>query len=136
MHHIRKLLPAKVAGVQELRLIVEENKNAFDQGLFRILQEGELSIQVGLSRQASVTADSLHSASPQLRYRVEQFKSNTLASLHGAIRLVLESIAVLRKATSDVGWKEEDSRTQAIFATMCSLADKAQAPSASSMAVY
>ena len=45
----------------------------------------------------------------------DQMKSKTLPSLHGAIRLVLESIAVLRKSTSDVGWKEEDSRTQAIF---------------------
>ena len=59
-----------------------------------------------------------------------------LASLHGASRLVLESIAVLRKASSVAGWKEEDSRTQAIFATICSLADKAQPPAASSMAVY
>ena len=66
----------------------------------------------------------------------DQMKSKTLPSLHGAISLVLESIAVLQKATSDVGWKEEDIRTQAIFATMCCLADKAQPPAASSMAVY
>ena len=82
------MLPAKVSGVQEVRLIVEENKSAFDQGLFSILHEGELSVQVGLSRQASVTADSLHSASPQLRYTVEQMKSKTVASLHGSSRLV------------------------------------------------
>ena len=50
VHHIHKLLPAKVSGVKELRLLVEENKSAFDQGLFSILHEGELSVQVGLSR--------------------------------------------------------------------------------------
>ena len=66
----------------------------------------------------------------------DQMKSKTLPSLHGAIRFVLESIAVLRNSTTDVGWKEEDSRTQAIFATMSSLADKAQPPAASSMAAY
>ena len=65
----------------------------------------------------------------------DQIKSKTLPSLHGAIRLVLESSAVLRKSRSDVGWKEEDSSTQAFFATVCSLADKAQPPSPSSMAV-
>ena len=37
------------------------------------MHEGELSVQVGLSRQASVTADSLHSGSPQLRCMVEGF---------------------------------------------------------------
>ena len=44
----------------------------------------------------------------------DQMQSKTLPSFHGASRLVLESIAVLRKSTSDVGWKEEDSRTQTI----------------------
>ena len=39
----------------------------------------------------------------------DQVQSKALPSSHGAIRLVLESIVVLRKATSDVGWKEENS---------------------------
>ena len=71
VHHIQNHLPSKVAGVQELRRIVEDHKTAFDQRLFSILHEGELFLQVGLSRQASIRADTSISMRPRLRCTVE-----------------------------------------------------------------
>ena len=109
------------------------------QFLFRCLGdekcvvESLLSQSFAFARTAGWAVQTVETLVQRMR---DQMQSKTLLSLHSAISLVLESIAVLRKAASDAGWKEEDSRTQAIFATICSLADKAQPPAASSMAVY
>ena len=62
--------------------------------------------------------------------------SKTLGVLSNALGLLLTNITVLRQSVKDVKWKEEESRAQAIFAAMCSLAVKDQPPSASSTAVW
>eukprot|EP00973_Karenia_brevis_P035777 4936688-Karenia_brevis.AAC.1 len=56
-----------MAGVQELRVIVEGHKSALDRGLFNILREGKPFVQVGLERQAEKKTDTSSSTSPRLR---------------------------------------------------------------------
>eukprot|EP00973_Karenia_brevis_P031983 4413929-Karenia_brevis.AAC.1 len=41
--------------------------------------------------------------------------SKTLTALNSAVGFLLESITVLRKSVKDVSWKEEESRSQAMF---------------------
>ena len=48
--------------------------------------------------------------------------SKTLGVLSNAIGFLLPNITVLRQSVKDVKWKEQESRAQAIFAAMCSLA--------------
>ena len=86
--------------------------------------ESLMSQSIAFARTAGWAVQTVETLVQRMRDRMT---SKTLPSLRGAIRLMFESIAVLRKSTSEVGWKEEDRRTQAI-ATACSLADKGQPP--------
>ena len=86
--------------------------NFWCSGDEKCVVESLLSQSIAFARTAGWAVQTVETLVQCMR---DQMQSKTLPSLHGVIRLVLESIAVLRKSTSDVGWKEEDSRTQAIF---------------------
>ena len=126
-------MPNRQRDLQVLRRYKNKQFKFWCLGDEKCVVESLLSQSFAFARTAGWAVQTVETLVQCMRY---QMQSKTLPSLHSAISLVLESIAVLQKATSDVGWKEEDSRTQAIFATMCCLADKAQPPAASSMAVY
>ena len=83
-----------------------ENKefNFWCLGDAKCVVESLLSQSIAFARTAGWAVQTVETLVQCMR---DQMQSKTLPPLHGAIRLVLESITVLRKSTSDVGWKEE-----------------------------